>query len=151
MKKHLVISVLMICLAGISPLVAQEAHPGMDAARNAVGRFLQLDEEQLAAWDQLWIEHREAMASISEDIADVQEQIEELFAQEEPDPTALGELMIQRHDLGGQMAEAVRAYNDAFAQLLDEDQAQRLDFIRNAHRAAKFIPAFQAFELIRRH
>ena len=146
--KRLLFSVLMLALA--APALAQteppgeQPHPGVDAARHAVINFLGLDPDQVAA------DHRAAEQPIVQQIGDVQARIDDLFAAGVPDPTELGLLVIQRHDLGEDLVDVHVIYVDGFEMLLDEDQTGRLTEIRIANQIQKWIPAFKTFDLVRR-
>lgn len=153
--KRLVLSLALLALA--MPVAAQDEKPGetepgpiADGARQIVIEFLALDPVQAAEWDVLWADHRAAEAPILDQIADVQAQIEAQFASGAPDPTTLGLLMIDRRDLGEALGDVHMTYVDGFQNLLDDEQAQRLHQLRVADRIQGFIPAFKAFELIRR-
>jgi hypothetical protein len=152
--KRLLLSALMLVLA--LPAAAQIEdppdlnHPAMDAARHAVINFLDLDPLQVEAWDVLWAEHRDAEAPIRQQLADVQAQIDALLATGAPDPTELGLLVIERHVLGEALVDVHVTYVDGFHALLDEEQTGRLTEIRIADRIQPWIPAFKAFELVRR-
>ena len=152
--KRLFLSVLLLALA--MPAIAQEKpaeqEPGpiMNGAQHMVIEFLDLDAEQAAAWEVLWVDHRIAEEPIRHQIADVQAMIEDLFATGTPDPAELGLLMIERRYLGESLADVHRVYIEGFELLLDEEQAQRLRQIRIAEKIQGFIPAFKAFELVKR-
>lgn len=152
--KRLILPILL--LAMVAPVAAQdgpsEGNPGpiWDGARQMVIEFLQLDENQMTAWDVLWADHRAAEEPIHQQIADVQTLIEDQFASGAPDPTELGLLMIDRRDLGEALIDIHLVYLDGFELLLDEEQTRRLREIRTAERIQGFIPAFKAFQLVRR-
>ena len=152
--KHLVLSIMMLALA--APLAAQEkppeTEPGpiMDGARHLVIEFLELDADQAAAWEILWADHRAAEEPLEQQIASIQRMIEDLFASGNPDPTELGLLMIDRRDLGEALIDVHVVYVEGFEMLLDDEQARRLREIRIAERIQGFIPAFKAFQLVRR-
>lgn len=152
--KRLYLSVLLLALA--MPAVAQEKPPEqepgpiMNGAQHMVIEFLDLDAEQAAAWEVLWTDHRIAEEPIRRQIADVQAMIEDLFATGAPDPEELGLLMIERRYLGEALADVHRVYIEGFELLLDDEQAQRLRQIRIAEKIQGFIPAFKAFELVKR-
>ena len=129
---------------------ADDFGPIADGARHLVIELLELDEAQAAAWQALWADHRTAEQPIVQQIKDVQTLIEDEFASGSPDPTTLGLLMIDRRALGEALQDVHVVYVDGFEQLLDEEQARRLRDVRVAERIQKFIPAFQAFELVRR-
>ncbi len=152
--KRLFLPILLLALA--MPAAAQEKPPEKDpgpivnGARHLVIEFLDLDAEQADAWEVLWTDHRAAEEPLRQQIADVQAMIEDLFAAGAPDPTELGLLMIERRFLGESLADVHRVYVEGFELLLDEEQARRLREIRIAERIQRFIPAFQAFDLVRR-
>ena len=152
--KRLVLSMMMLALT--APLMAQEkpseTEPGpiMDGARQLVVEFLELDTDQIAAWEVLWADHRSAEEPLHQQIADVQAMIDDLFAGGDPDPTELGLLMIDRRDLGEALIDVHVVYLEGFEFLLDEEQARRLREIRIAERIQGFIPAFKLFDLVKR-
>ena len=115
-----------------------------------VVEFLKLDAGQAAAWDVLWADHRTAEEPILRQIAEVQAEVDDLFAAGAPDPTELGLLMIERRALGESLADVHRVYLEGFEFLLDEDQAQRLREIRVAERIQGFVPTFKVFDLVGR-
>ena len=152
--KRLFLPILLLALA--MPAAAQEKPPEqepgpiMNGARHLVIEFLKLDADQAAAWEVLWADHRAAEEPILQQIVDVQAMIEDLFAGGVPDPTELGLLMIERRTLGESLADVHRVYVEGFEFLLDEEQARRLHEIRVAERIQNLIPAFKAFDLVRR-
>ena len=148
MKKLLI---ALIALAVVAPVAAQEEPPPIvEAAHNAVATFLRLTDEQIVVWDEVYKIHRDAEQPLKEDIRAVQAKIDALFEAGDPDPAELGELMIQRRELGEALIEVHLVYHEDFVVLLDESQVRRLRFIARADDVQKFIPAFKLFELIRR-
>lgn len=152
--KRMFLPILLLALA--IPVAAQEKPPGQEpgpimiGAQHMVIEFLKLDDFQAAAWEVLWADHRTAEEPLRRQIADVQAMIEDLFAAGAPDPAELGLLMIERRYLGESLADVHRVYVEGFELLLDDDQVQRLHQIRIAEKIQGFIPAFKAFELVRR-
>lgn len=152
--KRMLFAALVLALA--APAAAQfdeaddMAHPAMDAARHAVINFLELEQGQVEAWDELWADHRSAEEPLRQQIAEVQELIDDLFAAGVPDATELGLLVIERHDFGEALIDVHVIYVEGFQALLDEEQTRRLRQIRVAERIQRWIPAFKAFELVKR-
>ncbi len=161
--KRLLIAVFV--LAAVVPAFAQQGPGGppprgqelsdgpppiAEAAHNAVVRFLQLSEEQVMAWDEIYWIHRDAEQPLKEEIAALQAEIDALFEAGDPDPTELGVLMIERRELAEALIDVHVVYHEAFVALLDDEQLGRLGFIARADRVEKIIPAFKLFELIRR-
>ena len=109
-----------------------------------------LNEEQILAWHEIYQIHREEEQPLKEEIALIQGLIEDLFEAGDPDPYELGELMIDRRELGEALIEVHVVYHEAFVAMLDEVQVRRLRFIARADDVQNTIPAFKLFELIRR-
>jgi Spy/CpxP family protein refolding chaperone len=148
MKKLLIV---LFALAVVAPVAAQEEPPPIvEASHNAVVAFLQLTDEQIVVWDEIYQIHRDAEQPLKEDIRGVQDEIDALFDAGNPDPAEVGELFIERRELGEALIEVHVVYHEDFVVLLDEDQVRRLRFIARADDVQKFIPAFKLFELIRR-
>lgn len=146
------ILIALIALCVVAPLAAQEMEPPpiVEAAHNRVVAFLDLSDEQVAAWNVIYQIHRDAEQPLKDGIAAVQEHIEAIFEAGDPDPVALGELVIERHALGEALFAVHLVYHEDFVALLDEGQNRRLKFIARADDVQKFIPAFKLFELIPR-
>ena len=148
MKKLLIV---LFALAVVVPVAAQEEPPPIvEAAHNGVAAFLHLTDEQIVAWDEIYLIHRDAEQPLKDAIAEVQEKIDALFEAGDPDPAEVGGLMIERRYLGEALIEVHVVYHEDFVALLDESQMRRLRFIARADDVQKFIPAFKLFELIRR-
>lgn len=150
MKRTLVLFTVMMVAV---PLAAQEAEappPIVEAAHNQVAKFLQLTEEQVAAWDVMYQVHRDAERPLQGDLRAVQEEIDALFEAGDPDPADLGELVIERHALGDMLLDVHVVYHEDFVALLDDDQVRRLGFIARADDVQQIIPAFKLFELVPR-
>ncbi len=160
MKHQVVTTALLTMLALAAPLFAQEdpfvsdpENPGClaDHAQERIIAFLELTPDQVADWNVLIEERELAAGPIRDAIRQVQDQIDALLNSPNPDPTELGDLVIARHDLGGQLADVQRAYVQGFVDLLDEEQLERYGFIRHAERAQPVIPAFRIMALLPPH
>jgi hypothetical protein len=116
-----------------------------------VARFLQLSENQVAQWEVLIDEREQAAAPLRDAIAAVQQQLDDLLASDDPDPLAVGELTIQRRDLGEQLAGVHRAYVAGFEGLLGAEQLAQYRFLQRAERAEPLFPAFRMVGLLPPH
>lgn len=145
--RRLLVGVIVLALA--IPAAAQEG-PMIDHAQDAIIAFLDLTPDQVSDWGVLWEDHLAAEGPIVEAIAAVQAEIEALFEAGDPDPAELGLLVIERRDLGEELIAIHQVYVTGFEALLTEDQAGKLHAIRTADRIKAFIPAFKAFDLVRR-
>jgi len=150
MRRALVILALMALAAPVAAQDLDGPPPIAEAAHNQVARFLQLSDNQIAQWDALYRVHREAEQPFQEAIAAVQDEIDALLAEGNPEPGPLGTLVIERHALGEELRAAHLSYHASLVALLDGAQAKRLAFIARADEVQPIIPAFKLFELIRR-
>jgi len=147
MKKVIGIAAI---LALALPVMAQQGPPVAEPAHQIVVKVLNLTPEQTAQWDALLATRQATVTPLREDLADVLDQLKTLFEDPNPDPTAVGNLTIQAHDLRVQIREANQAYLDGFQALLDEEQAAKLAFLRRADKARPVLPAFKRFGLVPR-
>lgn len=143
-------TLLVLALTALAvPAVAQPVEgPFADEAFEAVVRFLDLDTPQVDTFVTL-LEQRDLSATpIREDLEAVEDAIRAEIESEEPDSTALGDLVLERHALREDLADVHRTFVDGFVAMLDEDQSGRLDLVRAAKRVRPVIPAFERFGLL---
>lgn len=150
MKKVLIV---LFALAVVSPVFAQEdpadgPPPIVVAAHNQIVEFLQLTPDQVTAWDEMVLIHRDAEQLVREEIRILEAELRDLMDAGDPDPAAIGDLVLQIADLRAEVGEIHLIYHEDFMLLLDEDQTRRLEFIARADRVQPIIPAFRLFELI---
>lgn len=117
-------------------------------AREVVIRFLELTPDQVTAWDVLLEARKAAAEPLREQLQAVEEQLRELLQGENPDPTAVGNLVLQGKALREQIAAANQAYVEGFEALLIGEQVDKLAFLRRAERAEPLFPAFRLFGLL---
>ena len=159
MTRALATATLLVTLAFAAPVAAQgppEPQPPAGlclpgAAQHVVAEFLDLTEGQIAAWDVLIAEREQAAGPLRDAIAAVQQQLDDLLAGPDPDPLAVGGLVIERRDLGEQLAGVQRAYVAGFEGLLDAGQLPQYRFIERAERAEPLFPAFRMVDLLPPH
>jgi hypothetical protein len=151
MKKLLIV---LFALALVSPVLAQEPEaetpPIVEASHTAVVVFLKLTPEQVEDWNRIYWIHRDEEQPLKEDIAAVQEAIEEYFDSGVDDPATVGVLFIERRTLTEALVQVHVDYHEDFLLILDDSQVRRLRFIARADDVQKIIPAFKLFELIPR-
>jgi hypothetical protein len=148
MKKILV---ALIAVAFVTPVFAQEGPPPIvEASHNAVVVFLNLTPEQVEDWNTIYLDHRAAEKPLREDIAAIQEQIDDEFGSGNPDPVVVGNLFIERRALTELLVRVHLDYHEDFVLILDDTQVRKLRFIARADDVQKIIPAFKLFELIPR-
>lgn len=159
MRRALIIATALAALLAAAPSSAQAPpdRPGEEnlclpgAAQHLVAEFLGLDDDQIAEWDLIIDEREAAAAPIRDAIAAVQQQLEDLLSSDDPDPFEVGDLVIERRDLGEQLADVERTYVEDFEGILHDDQLGRYRFVRRAERAEPVFPAFRLVHLLPPH
>jgi Spy/CpxP family protein refolding chaperone len=160
MTRALSAAALLATLAIAIPVAAQGGPLGPPAgddpclpgaAQRVIAEFLDLTDDQIAAWDVLIAEREQAAGPLRDALAAVQQQLDELLGSPDPDPLAVGELTIERRDLGEQLAVVHRAYVAGFEGLLDAAQLAQYRFIQRAERAEPLCPAFRMLGLLPPH
>jgi len=137
---------MMVCLA--APLLAQAEAPQAPKAQEVVARFLQLTPDQVQDWNELLAAREASILPLRDELRDVEIELKELLDGENPDPTAVGTLVLQGKALREAIADVHRDYVDDFEGLLVEEQRQRLSAIRHAERLQPLFPAFRLFGLL---
>ncbi len=138
---------MMAVLALVLPAAAQETTRA-GRAHDTVVTVLKLTADQVTKWDALRATRRAAIKPLEENLHDVQAQLTTVLATDDPDPAAVGRLVIQARDLRTQVTAANRDYIDGFQALLDEQQVKKLKFLRAAAKAERVLPAFRLFGLV---
>jgi Spy/CpxP family protein refolding chaperone len=130
------IGVGAVALLGASGAVAQPFGPG-DGERGprgfrGPGRFLELTEEQQAAARELREQRRPEMEALRDQLRENRTLLRESLESGSPDPTAVGELVIEGHALR-QKGRALREESkEAFEGLLTSEQKRKLELLEAA-------------------
>lgn len=127
---------------------AQAAHIPPERAREIVIRTLVLTESQQADWDVMLADLRDTLEPLRDQLKDVEEALRDLLGQSDPDPTEIGELILEGKDLREQMGAAHQAYLQAFEGMLTPEQKAKLGFLRRAKQVVPLLPAFNLFGLL---
>ncbi len=140
--------VLAIAVAA-SPAIAQPTDgPFVDEAFDAVVRFLDLDPAQVDTFAALLDDRTLAADPLRADLEVVEQALRDEIESAEPDPTTIGDLVLERHAVHEALADVQRTFVDGFTAMLDTDQTRRLDLVRAAKRVRPVIPAFERFGLL---
>ena len=126
----------------------QAAEPDGARARETVIQFLGLTPDQVTLWDALLERRKAAVEPLREDLQAAEKDLQELLQRDNPDPAAVGTLVLRTKALREQIAAANKAYVDGFEAMLTADQKTKLAFLRRAQRAAPLFPAFRLFGLL---
>lgn len=148
--RRVLLALMVIALA--VPVMAQEEpeaeHPIFGRAQEAVARFLQLEPGQVDQWNILIADHHATVAPLREARRVAAQELRGLLDADPPDPTAIGEKVLEIEAIGEAIRLANQGYVTGFEALLDEDQMGRLEFIRRAERAQPLFPAFRTTGLL---
>jgi Spy/CpxP family protein refolding chaperone len=129
------------CVSGF----ADEA-PQAPPAPAIVVQFLGFSDTQAAQFQQLLQTLQASVGGLQQQLSPKQQSLDSLLNNAQPDPAAVGGLMLQIHALQQQLAQAVQAYHDNFLALLTSEQKQRVQAVVQA---AQLLPAVRAFAEVR--
>ncbi len=149
MKKNALFSILctVLLLSG-GWMHAEETEDYVPAPIRIVSAFLELTEEQVKTLIILREELHSEVQPLAEYKKDLQADLKEELASEEPSAGYVGELVIEIHFIKSQIKEAHMAYVGAFEAMLDDAQLRKYRAIKLAVRLQKIIPAFEKLGLI---
>ncbi len=108
--------------------------------------FLQLQPAQEPVFGQLLQTRQTAVTPLFEAIATKEQQVQALL-ESGGNPAAVGILVTQIYALQHQVVQTQQAFLANLANLLDEDQKQRLAAVAVAAQLQPVLPAFQALQL----
>lgn len=138
------VSLLLLFAATLSAL-PQAGGPGGGerGGPGKIGRllpppgYLGLDDEQIAATQEIFDELRATVQPLREQQREQRRALRELLDGADPDATAVGELVISSHQLRQEMRQALETADADFSALLDEEQLsawENFKELRRAHR-----------------
>jgi hypothetical protein len=139
-----------VLLLSLFPLLAfAQGDPGqLPPPVQAVARYLELSPEQVEAWMGLLDGLHRQQRPLHEQVQGLEEELKLQLQQPEPDPAAVGQLVLEIQALRGQMRFNEEDYQDAFEDLLNEEQLEKLYFLRAASELAPLFPAFKETRLL---
>lgn len=107
--------------------------PGGFALR-AVAEFLGLTEQQADEARVLLEDLAAELRPLAGEARGTREELQGLLAGDDPDPAAVGALILELHDLGDAMKAARDEFDAGFARLLTPEQAERWAILKEARR-----------------
>ncbi len=137
----------LVVLALAVPALADDGPLAVRAKAEVVG-FLALTPDQVAQWDTLLATREQTIPPLRTQLQGIEDQLKALLAEPNPDPAAVGDLVLQAKGVRDQIKAAKGAYLDGFGAMLGPDQQAKLAFMRRADQARPLIPAFRAFGLV---
>lgn len=125
------IAAMAAALVASGPAMAQgPGGPGGPPARLAAS--LNLTDEQKAAWQAAFQQMRATTAPLREQAKQIHADMKAMLSQGSPDPTALGQKVIELHALRAQMGQARQTMQSATSAVLTAEQRQQLATIKAA-------------------
>ena len=143
--RRALLTVILVLLAW--PALGQEGAI-LGTPKDEVIHFLALTPDQVAQWDALIATREQTIPPLREQLKGLEDQIKVLLAQPNPDPAAVGALVIQADGVRDQIQTARSAYVSGFEAMLGPDQLAKLNFLRRAEKALPLLPAFRLAGLL---
>ena len=137
-RTRTLIAALALALLSLPALFAQRGTGVGARAEGKAGRhgrmaeYLNLTDQQQASARQLFQDLREQTQPLRQEQKALREQLRTALAAANPDPTAVGRLMIDIHAKREQMKAAREQMNKSFAALLTPEQRQKYDALKDA-------------------
>jgi Spy/CpxP family protein refolding chaperone len=139
MKEDLTVAVGVVSVAllvGAPGALAQPPGPGDEGpgpgAFRGPARFLELTEEQQEAARRIFEQQRPEMQALHEQMRENQELLREALESGNPDPTSVGELVIEGHALKEKGRALHQESKEAFERLLTPEQKRKLEMLEAA-------------------
>lgn len=146
--KRLTILTAGALLLSASARAQQPPPPNPPRPGDAIKNILDLSDQQLQQLTDLRNSFQQKMRGFGDQLRTLEQKIRELLQASNPDATALGNLLIQEHNLRQQMQDASKAYHDSALALLTSTQKQKVSQIQEAVRLAPQAGPLAAFGLL---
>jgi hypothetical protein len=113
-----------------------------------VASFLELTPGQVEQMGALLTQVLPALETLGQQSAEVQQQLDLLLSQTNPDPAQIGKLVVELHALQLQASQVLKGFHNAVAGLLTQDQKQKLEEVTVASQLQPVVGAFRALYLV---
>lgn len=113
-----------------------------------VATFLGFTEGQTEQFGILLNQFQTSLRALQEQTATLQQQLNILLSQPNPDPALVGRLVLQIHALQQHAAQVVQSFQSAFAGLLTPEQKQKIEEVTLASQLQPVVGAFVALYLV---
>ena len=100
-------------------------------SRRVLERALDFTEEQFAALEVLLEEHRAATKPVHAEVRALDRQLRAALEEGTAGATEIGQIVLDKHALGGQLRDSQQTLQDSFRALLTEEQLATLGELRN--------------------
>jgi hypothetical protein len=109
--------------------------------------FLNFTPAQAAQFQELLSEFLPTVQGLQQQITVLQNQLNILLNQPNPNPVAVGNVTLQIHVLEQQVAQAIQDYQNLFVGLLSDAQKEKVQAVTQASQLQPVVPAFVALKL----
>lgn len=133
---------LFFIVLSLAATAQEPPQPGPPPPLQLVARFLQLTQDQVQQFETLLRQREETVRSISEQIRTRGQRLESMLNSSNPDPAAVGALVLEIHGLSRQVRQAQENFMTALNNLLTQDQRDRVTAVQ---RASRLLPVIEAF------
>jgi hypothetical protein len=113
-----------------------------------VASFLGLTPGQVEQMGALLAQVLPTLEALGHQSTEVQQQLDILLSQVNPDTAQIGRLVMQLHVLQLQAAQLIEGYHRAFVGLLTQDQKQKVEVVTVASQIQPVVGAFAALFLV---
>jgi Spy/CpxP family protein refolding chaperone len=145
-KSALGATALFLCAAlagaqpadGMAPSGPKGGRGGFMGER--LGRVLNLSADQEAAFQKLLDEQRPQMQALHQQMRDNHQKLQDLLKGDNPDPSTVGQLVIQEHGLMKQSATLRDQASQSLRGLLTPDQQTKFDALQSLRQDGGFGP-----------
>ena len=125
-----------LLLVATAAFAAAEEGEGRQSKRGVRGeaermaRVLQLTEDQREEWRRVREQHEATVRPLVGQMRDITERLETEANLENPDPTVVGQLELDRRNIGRQLRASRTQVDEDLTRLLDRDQTIRWEALR---------------------
>ncbi len=113
-----------------------------------VAAFLDLTPAQAAQFQALLSQFLGTLQALEAQVNAREQVLQQLLNAPNPNPPAIGMVVLQIHALEQQQAQAVQGFQQAFVSLLTPDQVQKVQAVAQAAQLVPVVGAFQSLYLI---
>ena len=131
--------ILIVLTIACAPFLASAQEP---PAPMIVAGFLGFSDTQAATFGQLLGTLQTSVGPLQQQMMVQQKALDSVLSADQPDPAAVGKLILQIRALQKQVGQAFQSYHDGFLAMLTQDQKDKTQAVIGA---AQLLPAVRAF------
>jgi Spy/CpxP family protein refolding chaperone len=131
--------ILIVLTIACAPFLASAQEP---PAPMIVAGFLGFTDAQGARFGQLLEGLQSTVGPLQQQIMVQQKELDTVLSADQPDPAAVGKLVLTIRALQKQVGQAFQAYHDGFLAMLTQEQKEKTQAVIGA---AQLLPAVRAF------